>query len=111
MFLGITSQENFTSLFRAITVLMAAIGLVLTPIYLLSMCRRVFFGPRIPALASVEDMHPRELVIGLSLLVPTLVIGIWPRVAMDLYEASTDALANQLSSLSLMALINRLPLG
>ena len=111
VFLGITSQENFTSLFRAITVLMAAIGLVLTPIYLLSMCRRVFFGPRIPALASVEDMHPRELVIGLSLLVPTLVIGIWPRVAMDLYEASTDALANQLSSLSLMALINRLPLG
>ena len=111
VFLGITSQENFTSLFRAITVLMAAIGLVLTPIYLLSMCRRVFFGPRIPALASVEDMHPRELVIGLSLLVPTLVIGIWPRVAMDLYEASTDALANQLSSFSLMALINRLPLG
>ena len=71
VFLGITSQENFTSLFRAITVLMAAIGLVLTPIYLLSMCRRVFFGPRIPALAKVEDMHP-ELVIGLSLLVPTL---------------------------------------
>ena len=111
VFLGITSQENFTSLFRAITVLMAAIGLVLTPIYLLSMCRRVFFGPRIPALASVADMQPRELVIGLSLLVPTLVIGIWPRVAMDLYEASTDALASQLSSLSLIALINRLPLG
>jgi NAD(P)H-quinone oxidoreductase subunit 4 len=111
VFLGITSQENFTSLFRAITVLMAAIGLVLTPIYLLSMCRRVFFGPRIPALARVEDMQPRELVIGLSLLVPTLVIGIWPRVAMDLYEASTDALANQLSGLSLMALINGLPLG
>jgi NAD(P)H-quinone oxidoreductase subunit 4 len=25
--------------------------------------------------------------------VPTLVIGIWPRIAMDLYEASTDAIA------------------
>ena len=59
------------------------------------MCRRVFFGPRIPALASVADMRPRELVIGLSLLVPTLVIGIWPRVAMDLYEASTNTLALQ----------------
>jgi NAD(P)H-quinone oxidoreductase subunit 4 len=59
------------------------------------MCRRVFFGPRIPALASVNDMRPRELIIGLSLLVPTLVIGIWPRVAMDLYEASTNALALQ----------------
>ena len=95
IFLGITSQEAFTSLFRSITVLLAAIGLVLTQIYLLSMCRRVFFGPRIPALASVADMRPRELVIGLSLLVPTLVIGVWPRIAMDLYEASTEALSQQ----------------
>ena len=54
------------------------------------MSRRVFFGPRIPALAFVQDMRPRELVIGLTLLVPTLVIGVWPRVAMDLYEASTE---------------------
>ncbi|MAR08110.1 MAG: NAD(P)H-quinone oxidoreductase subunit 4 [Cyanobium sp. NAT70] len=111
VFLGITSQEAFTSLFRSITVLLAAIGLVLTPIYLLSMCRRVFFGPRIPALAVVEDMRPRELLIGLSLLVPTLVIGIWPRVAIDLYEASTDALATRLGEQSLMALIQHLPFG
>ena len=111
VFLGITSQEGFTSLFRAITVLLAAIGLVLTPIYLLSMCRRVFFGPRIPALASVEDMRPRELVIGMSLLVPTLVIGIWPRIAMDLYEASTDSLASDLGQRALVALIEHLPIG
>ena len=111
VFLGITSQEGFTSLFRSISVLLAAIGLVLTPIYLLSMCRRVFFGPRIPALAVVEDMRPRELVIGLTLLVPTLVIGVWPRIAIDLYEASTNALGTRLGEHSLMALIQRLPLG
>ena len=111
VFLGITSQEGFTSLFRSISVLLAAIGLVLTPVYLLSMSRRVFFGPRIPALAVIDDMRPRELVIGLTLLVPTLVIGVWPRVAMDLYEASTDALATRLGEHSLMALIQRLPLG
>ncbi len=111
IFLGVTSQESFTSLFRSITVLLAAIGLVLTPIYLLSMCRRVFFGPRIPALAVIEDMRPRELVIGLTLLVPTLVIGIWPRVAMDLYESSTDALAELLSQHSLVALAQQLSIG
>lgn len=111
IFLGITSQTDFTTGFRAITIIAAAIGLVLTPIYLLSMCRRVFFGPRIPALAFVGDMNPRELVIGLTLLVPTLTIGIWPRVAMDVYEASTDALANTLSTHSLIALHNLLPLG
>lgn len=91
--------------------ILAAIGLVLTPIYLLSMCRRVFFGPRIPALASVVDMKPRELVIGLSLLVPTLVIGIWPRIAMDLYESSTNALSQQLGDHGVVALIQHLPLG
>ena len=111
IFLGVTSQESFTSLFRSITVLLAAIGLVLTPIYLLSMCRRVFFGPRIPALAMVDDMRPRELIVGLTLLVPTLVIGIWPRVAMDLYESSTDALADLLSHHSLVALAQQLSIG
>ncbi len=111
IFLGITSQESFTSIFRAITIVLAAIGLVLTPIYLLSMCRRVFFGPRIPALAKIEEMTPRELSIGLSLLVPTLIIGFWPRVAIDLYEASTNALANRLIDQSLIAINQTFILG
>jgi NAD(P)H-quinone oxidoreductase subunit 4 len=76
----------------------------LTPVYLLSLCRRVFFGPRIPALAVVADMNPRELLIGLTLLVPTLVIGFWPRVAIDFYQASTDHLASDLAQHSLVAL-------
>tara|TARA_Y100001968_G_C19445840_1_gene765329 strand:- start:1841 stop:3397 length:1557 start_codon:yes stop_codon:yes gene_type:complete len=104
IFLGITSQSEFTSLFRAMTIFLAAIGLVLSPIYLLSMCRRVFFGPRIPALAITEEMNTRELIIGLSLIVPTLIIGFWPRVAIDFYEISTNALANQLADHSLWAL-------
>ena len=111
VFLGITSQENFTSIFRAITIILAAIGLVLTPIYLLSMCRRVFFGPRIPALAKIEEMNPRELTIGLSLLVPTLVIGFWPRIAIDLYESSTNALAQNLFTHHLITLNSSITLG
>ena len=93
VFLGVTSNDAFTVGFRVITIVLAAIGLVLTPVYLLSLCRRVFFGPRIPALAITGDMKPRELLIGLTLLVPTLAIGFWPRLAIDFYEASTDALA------------------
>jgi len=104
VFLGVTANDGFTTGFRVITVVLAAIGLVLTPVYLLSLCRRVFFGPRIPALASTGDMRPRELLIGLTLLVPTLVIGFWPRVAIDFYEASTNALASQLAQASAVAL-------
>jgi len=104
VFLGVTANDGFTIGFRVIAVLLAAIGLVLTPVYLLSLCRRVFFGPRIPALAVVADMNPRELLIGLTLLVPTLVIGFWPRVAIDFYQASTDHLASDLAQHSLVAL-------
>tara|TARA_B100001250_G_scaffold409583_1_gene434212 strand:- start:1050 stop:1781 length:732 start_codon:yes stop_codon:yes gene_type:complete len=111
VFLGITSQESFTSVFRAITILFAAIGLVLTPIYLLSMCRRVFFGPRIPALAMVEEMKPFELCISLSLLVPTLIIGFWPRVLIDIYENSTNSLAYSLDLHKLISLTHVLPIG
>ncbi|NQV11298.1 MAG: NAD(P)H-quinone oxidoreductase subunit 4, partial [Cyanobacteria bacterium] len=108
VFLGVTSNEGFTTSVRIVTVLLAAIGLVLTPVYLLSMCRRVFFGPRIPALAVLGDMRPRELVIGLVLLVPTLAIGFWPRLAIDFYGASTTALAQTVASHSVIAL-SRLP--
>jgi len=106
VFLGITSQEGFSSLFRSITILIAAIGLVLTPIYLLSMCRRVFFGPRIPALATVQEMNGRELTIGLSLILPTLMIGFWPKIAINLYESSTNALSQQLTIAKLISTIN-----
>jgi len=108
VFLGITSQEVFSSLFRSITILIAAIGLVLTPIYLLSMCRRVFFGPRIPALATVKEMNGRELTIGFSLLLPTLVIGFWPKIAINLYESSTNALSQQLTLAKLVGIITPL---
>jgi NAD(P)H-quinone oxidoreductase subunit 4 len=56
-------------------------------------------------------MKPRELVIGLSLLVPTLVIGFWPRVAIDLYEASTNSLAAELASQGAVAMGRLAALG
>ena len=75
------------------------------------MCRRVFFGPRIPALAMVKEMNPRELSIGLLLLVPTLIIGFWPKVVTNLYETSTNALANALQSHSTLAITSTFQIG
>jgi NAD(P)H-quinone oxidoreductase subunit 4 len=111
VFLGVTANDGFTVGFRVVTIVLAAIGLVLTPVYLLSLCRRVFFGPRIPALAITGDMKPRELVIGLTLLVPTLAIGFWPRLAIDFYEAGTNALAARLAATPALALSQTLGFG
>jgi len=52
----------------------------------------VFFGPRIPAVGACWATCDRaKLVIGLVLLVPTLAIASWPRLAIDFYGASTTA--------------------
>ena len=44
------------------------------------------------------------LLIGLSLLVPTLTIGFWPRIAIDFYQAGTDALSQELSQVTVQAI-------
>ena len=56
-------------------------------------------------------MNPRELTIGLSLLIPTLAIGFWPRVAIDLYSATTDVIARKLLGESLVAVNNYILVG
>ena len=56
------------------------------------------------AIAMINEMSSRELTIGLTLLVPTLIIGFWPRIAIDFYEASTNSLSEKLTANSLVAL-------
>src|SRR6478672_9568210 len=45
VFMGITTSDVYSSSFRTLTVFLSAVGLILTPIYLLSMLRQVFYGP------------------------------------------------------------------
>jgi NAD(P)H-quinone oxidoreductase subunit 4 len=44
VFVGITSSDIYSSTFRTVTVFLAAVGVILTPIYLLSMLRQVFYN-------------------------------------------------------------------
>jgi NAD(P)H-quinone oxidoreductase subunit 4 len=53
-------------------------------------------------------MTPRELTIALVLIVPTLMIGFWPRLATGIYDATTDSIAASLNS-SLLAVLEKLP--
>ena len=45
VFMGITTSDVYSSTFRTATVFLSAVGLILTPVYLLSMVRQVFYGP------------------------------------------------------------------
>jgi len=68
---------------------------ILTPIYLLSMLREIFFGKENAQLAShtnLVDAEPREIYVISCLLVPILGIGLYPRLMTDSYRASMEAL-------------------
>jgi NAD(P)H-quinone oxidoreductase subunit 4 len=121
VFVGVTTSDIYSSTFRTVTVFLAAVGLILTPIYLLSMLRQVFYGSGaapacnltdpelrqedpnndeavcfgtncvLPANAGFGDAKPRELFIAACFLVLILGIGFYPKLAMQVYDVKTVA--------------------
>jgi len=95
VFVGFATSDAYSLTFRIVGVCLAAIGVVLTPIYLLSMLREIFYGPENEELTSHEaliDAEPRELYIVTCLLVPIISIGLYPKVLTQVYEATTSQL-------------------
>ncbi len=98
VFAGLVTDEAFTLPFRVVIAGLAAIGVILTPIYLLSMLREIFFGKENRELVShtnLVDAEPREIYIISSLLVPIIGIGLYPRLMTDSYIASIEALVKR----------------
>jgi NAD(P)H-quinone oxidoreductase subunit 4 len=94
IFLGVTTSDIYTSEFKVGVVLLAAVGLILTPIYLLSLLRSVFFGSNNSGLIVEEylgDAKPREIAIAACLLIPIIGIGIYPKIATQTYDVKTVA--------------------
>jgi NAD(P)H-quinone oxidoreductase subunit 4 len=74
---------------------LAAIGVILTPIYLLSMLREIFYGKEKMELAEhthLVDAEPREIYVIGCLLVPIIGIGLYPRLMTDTYRSTMEVL-------------------
>jgi NAD(P)H-quinone oxidoreductase subunit 4 len=98
VFVGFATSEAYTLSFRVVISILAAVGVVLTPIYLLSMLREIFFGKENRELAShthLVDAEPREIYVISCLLVPIIGIGLYPRIMTDTYRASIEALVQR----------------
>ena len=98
IFLGVTTSEAYSSIFKVVVVLLSAVGLILTPIYLLSMLRRVFYGNMNSELQIEKylgDANPREIFITACLLVPIIGIGLYPKIATQTYDVKTVAVTAQ----------------
>ena len=120
VFVGISTSDMYSPTFRAVTVFLAAVGLILTPIYLLSMLRQMFYSSGVAPACDVDglimqqnlgeqeavcfgnscvmpvdakffDANWREVLIAFCFLVPIIGIGLYPKLATNLYDTKTVA--------------------
>ncbi len=120
VFVGMVTSDVYNPIFRTVLVFLAAVGLILTPIYLLSMLRLVFFNSNealacdidksviksfsneaavcfgnscvLPGEAPFEDAKPREIFIAACFLLLIVGIGIYPKFTTQMYDVKTVAL-------------------
>ena len=123
VFVGFSNSDLYSSVFRTVTVILASVGLILTPIYLLSMLRQLFYGldsiPTcaitqgdldeldnegavcfgtnclLPGEAIYSDAKPREIFIAACFLVLIIGIGLYPKLATNFYDVKTVAVNEQ----------------
>jgi NAD(P)H-quinone oxidoreductase subunit 4 len=98
VFLGIATSDVYSSTFKVGITFLTAIGLVLTPIYLLSMLRQVFYGEENANLtidSYQADAQPREIFITACLLIPIIAIGLYPKLVTSTYDMKTTEVASK----------------
>ncbi len=99
IFVGFTTSDAYDTNFKVVIVFLMAVGVILTPIYLLSMLREIFYGEENKELVSHEaliDAEPREVFIIACLLVPIIGIGLYPKLLTGIYDSTTTQLTARL---------------
>ncbi len=98
VFLGVANSDVYSSTFKTVVIFLTAVGLILTPIYLLSMLRVVFYGQKNEGLkldGFSLDAKPREVFITACLLLPIIGIGLYPKLATTTYDIKTVEVASK----------------
>lgn len=99
IFIGFATSDAYNTAFKVLVVFLAAVGVILTPIYLLSMLREIFYGKENQELVSHEvlvDAEPREVFIIACLLIPIIGIGLYPKILTQVYDSTTVAYTDRL---------------
>jgi NAD(P)H-quinone oxidoreductase subunit 4 len=120
VFVGVSTSDLYSTPFRVVIVFLAAVGLILTPIYLLSMLRQVFYGSGaaptcdlesetkpasgdqeivcfgtnclLPADSRFVDAKPREVFVAACFLALIIGVGVYPKLVTQLYDGKMLAL-------------------
>jgi NAD(P)H-quinone oxidoreductase subunit 4 len=98
VFLGMATSNVYATPFKVAVIVCSAVGVVFSPIYLLTMLRRIFYGNDGEAIQKTPlmlDIRPREALIAACLLVPVIGIGLYPKLATQTYDAKTVAVLDR----------------
>nr|QTT78456.1 NADH dehydrogenase subunit 4 [Andreaea rupestris var. fauriei] len=93
VFLGIVINQKYSFTFKIFITIIQAIGIILTPIYLLSMLRQMFYGYKFSNfvnLSNKKDAGPREIFILVCLFFPIIGIGIYPNLVLSLWNSQVN---------------------
>jgi NADH-ubiquinone oxidoreductase chain 4 len=75
---------------------LGATGIVLSACYSIFLYNRVSYGNYSPYLPPLKDINRREFYLLISLLIPTVIFGIFPNILLDSLHISVSALLYQL---------------
>lgn len=75
-----------------IVAVLGAIGIVLSACYSIFLYNRISYGAYSPHLKPLQDISRREFVVLISLLIPTVLLGIFPGVILETLHTSTTQL-------------------
>jgi NAD(P)H-quinone oxidoreductase subunit 4 len=87
VFFGLALSQAYSLSFRIPILAFQALGIVLTPIYLLAMLRQIFYGKQARLNhRHLLDLGPRETFVSFALLLPIVGIGICPQLVTQVYQ-------------------------
>nr|YP_009145029.1 NADH dehydrogenase subunit 4 [Dieffenbachia seguine]AKJ83439.1 NADH dehydrogenase subunit 4 [Dieffenbachia seguine] len=94
VFFGIITSPKYLLIPKILITFVMAIGMILTPIYSLSMLRQMFYGYKLFNLPNsfFVDSGPRELFVSICIFLPVIAIGIYPDLVISLSVDKVQAI-------------------
>nr|YP_010118412.1 NADH-plastoquinone oxidoreductase subunit 4 [Pilea plataniflora]QQY86029.1 NADH-plastoquinone oxidoreductase subunit 4 [Pilea plataniflora] len=91
---GILTSKKYLLIPKILITFGMGIGIILTPIYSLSMLRQMFYGYKLSNAQNsyFVDSGPRELFLSISILLPIISIGIYPDFVFSLSVDKVETL-------------------
>ena len=89
--IGIWERNPFAAI-------LGATGIVLSACYSIYLYNRLSYGEYSPNLKPLKDITRREFVVLITLLIPTIILGVYPNILLDSLHFSVTTIIYNIST-------------